>query len=162
MIKVVAKDGKNRDVLCLPLGYLNGWLAGIDLNRVNPTIKPMLKQYQLECFDALYNHFMPKIAQQYPNTVSPEQRLTIRETVKSRTERTGEKYAAIYSRLANKFKIARYQQLPVSKFDEAIEYLGKTDTQLILMTNDELCALCWLCKASEIERQGLASIYEGL
>ncbi len=43
MIKVVSKDGKNREVLFLPLGYLNGWLAGIELSRVNSQIKPLLK-----------------------------------------------------------------------------------------------------------------------
>ncbi|OCG58705.1 phage antirepressor N-terminal domain-containing protein [Gilliamella sp. GillExp13] len=124
MIKVVAKDGKNRDVLCLPLGYLNGWLAGIELSRVNPEIKPILKQYQLECFDVLYNHFMPKVAQQFPNTISPEQQQQIQQAVNERVYRTGEKHQAVYSKFHQQFKIPRYQDLPASKFDKAIEWLG--------------------------------------
>ncbi|MWN91340.1 hypothetical protein GQ597_11595 [Gilliamella sp. Pra-s65] len=124
MIKVVAKDGKNRDVLCLPLGYLNGWLAGIELSRVNPEIKPILKQYQLECFDVLYNHFMPKVAQQFPNTISPEQQQQIQQAVNERVYRTGEKHQAVYSKFHQQFKIPRYQDLPASKFNEAIEWLG--------------------------------------
>lgn len=60
----------------------------------------------------------------YTLTINPEQQQAIRKAVKNRTEQTGEKYGAIYERLSNKFKIARYQQLPASKFDEAIEYLG--------------------------------------
>ena len=124
MIKVVAKDGKNREVLCLPLGYLNGWLAGIELSRVNPQIKPLLKQYQLECFDVLYNHFMPKVAQQFPNTISVEQQQAIKQAVNERSYRTGEHHQAIYSKFYAQFKVPRYQDLPASKFDEAIKWLG--------------------------------------
>ncbi|MCX8649950.1 ORF6C domain-containing protein [Gilliamella sp. B2776] len=124
MIKVVAKDGKNRDVLCLPLGYLNGWLAGIELSRVNPEIKPILKQYQLECFDVLYSHFMPKVAQQHPNTISLEQQQAIQQAVNERVYRTGERHQAVYSKFHQQFKIPRYQDLPASKFDEAIKWLG--------------------------------------
>jgi hypothetical protein len=124
MIKVVAKDGKNREVLCLPLGYLNGWLAGIELIRVNPEIKPILKQYQLECFDVLYNHFMPKVAQQFPNTINAEQQQQIQQAVNERVYRTGERHQAIYSKFHQQFKIPRYQDLPASKFNEAIKWLG--------------------------------------
>jgi hypothetical protein len=129
MIKVVAKDGKNRDVLCLPLGYLNGWLAGIELSRVNPEIKSILKQYQLECFDVLYNHFMPKVARDFPNTISPEQQQQIQQAANERVYRTGERHQAVYSKFHQQFKIPRYQDLPASKFDEAIKWLGGVSTR---------------------------------
>ena len=136
MIKVVAKDGKNREVLCLPLGYLHGWLAGIELSRVNPQIKPLLKQYQLECFDVLYNHFMPKVAQQYPNTISVEQQQAIKQAVRERSYHTGEHYQAVYVKLYQHFKIPRYQDLPASKFDEAIQWLGGVHTRNGLSEKD--------------------------
>ena len=136
MIKVVAKDGKNREVLCLPLGYLNGWLAGIELSRVNPQIKPLLKQYQLECFDVLYNHFMPKVAQQFPNTISVEQQQAIKQAVNERSYRTGEHHQAIYSKFYEQFKVPRYQDLPASKFDEAIQWLGGVHTRNGLSEKD--------------------------
>ncbi|WP_151731866.1 phage antirepressor N-terminal domain-containing protein [Acinetobacter ursingii] len=60
MIKVVTQDGKAREVLALPIGYLNGWLLGVDANKVKPEIKETLIKYQLECYDVLYKHFMPK------------------------------------------------------------------------------------------------------
>ena len=62
MIKVVAQDGKFREVLALPIGCLNGWLMGVDANKVKPEIKDTLIKYQLECYDVLYKHFMPKPA----------------------------------------------------------------------------------------------------
>ena len=61
MITSVAQDGKKRDLLCLPLSMLNGWLFGIETSRVKLELREKLRKYQLECFDVLYNHFMPVI-----------------------------------------------------------------------------------------------------
>lgn len=124
IMTTVAKDGKNRELVCLPLGYLNGWLFGIDTNRVKPEIRPTLEQYQLECFDVLYNHFMPKVAQKFPNTITTEQKYQIRKAVNERVHRTGEKHQAIYHKLYDQFKINSYEALPANKFDEAIDFLG--------------------------------------
>lgn len=32
MMKTVGTDGKSREMLCLPLDYLNGWLFGVDVS----------------------------------------------------------------------------------------------------------------------------------
>lgn len=32
---------------------------GVDANKVRPEIKETLVKYQLECYDVLYQHFMP-------------------------------------------------------------------------------------------------------
>ena len=58
MTQVFAEDGKQREMLCLPLSMLNGWLFGVDVNRVRPDVQPKLIRYQLECFDVLHRHFM--------------------------------------------------------------------------------------------------------
>lgn len=50
----------DQDSVALPLGMLNGWLLGVDANKVRPEIKDTLIKYQLECYDVLYQHFMPK------------------------------------------------------------------------------------------------------
>lgn len=42
---------------CLPLDYLNGWLFGINANRVNPEIKDRLIRYQEECYRVLAEAF---------------------------------------------------------------------------------------------------------
>ena len=56
----VPSNGGNQQVVCLPFGMLNGWLMGVDANKVRPEIKDTLIKYQLECYDVLYKHFMPK------------------------------------------------------------------------------------------------------
>ena len=123
MITLPSKSG-NQEYVCLPISMLNGWLFGIDTNRVKPEIRQKLEQYQLECFDVLYNHFMPKVASQYPNTISVEQQQQIQQAVNERVYRTGERHQAVYSKFHQQFKIPRYQDLPASKFDEAIQWLG--------------------------------------
>ena len=59
MITTPSKGGK-QDFLCLPLSMLNGWLLGVDVNKVKIEIRETLTQYQLECFDVLYRHFTQK------------------------------------------------------------------------------------------------------
>lgn len=58
VMTTVAEDGKQRDMTCIPLSMLNGWLFGVDSNRVREEIQPKLIRYQLECFDVLHQHFM--------------------------------------------------------------------------------------------------------
>ena len=53
-------NGGDQEYIALPLGMLNGWLMGVDANKVRPEIKDTLIKYQLECYDVLYQHFMPK------------------------------------------------------------------------------------------------------
>lgn len=60
MIQVVAQDGKKREMVTLPLEMFNGWLFGIDANRVKPEIKGTILAYQRECFKVLYNHWHGK------------------------------------------------------------------------------------------------------
>lgn len=62
MMTTTAADGKNYKVMCLPLSMLNGWLFGVEVNRVRPELRDRLLRYQFECFDVLYRHFMPQMS----------------------------------------------------------------------------------------------------
>lgn len=42
---------------CLPLDFLNGWLFGINANRVKAEIRPKLIQYQREVYRVLFDAF---------------------------------------------------------------------------------------------------------
>ncbi len=53
MMNTVAEDNKQRELLCLPLEYLNGWLFGIDVSRCREEIRPALIQYKRECYQVL-------------------------------------------------------------------------------------------------------------
>ncbi len=45
------------EMTCLPLEYLNGWLFGINVNRVKEAIRPKLLQYQRDCYRVLFEAF---------------------------------------------------------------------------------------------------------
>lgn len=60
MMTTTGADGKSYQMLCLPLDYLNGWLFGVDANRVREDIRDTLIMYQSECYQALYEHWHSK------------------------------------------------------------------------------------------------------
>jgi hypothetical protein len=65
-VVVTATQGQpdqRRDLLCLPLDMISGWLFGINANRVKEELRDRLIQYQRECYrvlaDAFVNRIMP-------------------------------------------------------------------------------------------------------
>jgi antirepressor protein ant len=58
----VAQDGKNREMLCIPIKKLNGWLFGLNPNKVRADLKERLENYQEECFLALWDYWTEGIA----------------------------------------------------------------------------------------------------
>lgn len=53
----VAADGKEREMLCLPLRYVYGWLFTINPKNVAPAAREAVTRYRRECYDVLYHHF---------------------------------------------------------------------------------------------------------
>lgn len=53
----VGADGKDREMICLPLRYIYGWLFTINPKNVAPEAKETVTKYRLECYNALYRHF---------------------------------------------------------------------------------------------------------
>ena len=57
LMGMVAADGKNRQMLCMPITKLNGWLFSINPNKIpNPQTREKVVRYQEECFIALYDY----------------------------------------------------------------------------------------------------------
>ena len=53
----VAADGKEREMYCLPLRYVYGWLFTINPKNVAPEAREAVARYRRECYDVLYEHF---------------------------------------------------------------------------------------------------------
>ena len=56
-VQLIGSGGK-RDMLCLPLEFLNGWLFGVSASRVNFEIREQLIRYQKECYRVLSTAFV--------------------------------------------------------------------------------------------------------
>jgi hypothetical protein len=58
----IATTGGPQDMQCLQLDYLNGWLFGINANRVKETIRERVIRYQEECYLILRDAFQGSAA----------------------------------------------------------------------------------------------------
>lgn len=127
MTTTVAEDGKQREMLFLQLSKLNGWLFGVDANRVKEEVRPKLERYQAECFDVLEKHFTQPMRPYNPaidyERISPAQAQQLKELVERVVASGVQTHAETWSRLHSKYKINSYLQLPASRCDEARAYL---------------------------------------
>lgn len=53
----VGADGKEREMLCLPIRYIFGWMFTINPKNVKPEAQEAVRIYRRKCYDALYSHF---------------------------------------------------------------------------------------------------------
>lgn len=53
IIATVATDEKERNMVCLPLKFIYGWLFTINPGKVNETSRESVLKYRLECYNAL-------------------------------------------------------------------------------------------------------------
>ena len=61
IISVVAADGKEREMYCIRLRDVYGWLATINSGKVAPEAREAVSRYRRECYDVLYDHFTGSI-----------------------------------------------------------------------------------------------------
>ena len=52
--------GGTQETVCLRLDMINGWLFGIDAERVKPEVRDRVLDYQRECHRVLFTHFYGK------------------------------------------------------------------------------------------------------
>jgi len=54
------KDGKQYEMFCLPYMYALGWLFTINPKNVKEESQETIIKYKMECYTALFNHFVGK------------------------------------------------------------------------------------------------------
>ena len=58
--RTTGTDGKQYEMICLPINKLNGWLFGVDARRVKAELQQVVLDYQRDCYDVLDAHFRGK------------------------------------------------------------------------------------------------------
>ena len=53
----VGADGKDREMMCIPLKYVFGWLFTINPKNVKPEAQEAVTKYRAKCYDVLYDYF---------------------------------------------------------------------------------------------------------
>lgn len=131
-------EGGDQETICLPLDMLNGWLFGVDVNRVREEIRPKLMQYQKECFGVLFRHFMPQPVASAPTssfTVQPSDKLSEAQQIALRAlleinvkklphSRQAGAMVKGWSKLKAHFGVS-YRDIPAERFVEAMSIMAR-------------------------------------
>ncbi|GAB2938328.1 phage antirepressor N-terminal domain-containing protein [Hafnia psychrotolerans] len=157
-ISMVAADGKLRQLLCIPLRKLNGWLFSINPERVRADIKDKLIQYQEECFSVLHEYWTKGEVKKKVRQSTATQLTPLRQTAERLiTTGLGRLYPDIWKLVHQRFDIEHIHQLQPEQISEAVEYLNVLEGEFIgknaevvrakyQLTDEELCSLCWMWK----------------
>lgn len=140
VIRSTGSDGKIYKMLCLPIQFLNGWLFGVDVNRLkDEQAKENLIKYKLECYQVLHDYWHKGIAVNPRRlTISVEQQKAIRSAVAKRCQSNSVHYQTVYTALYEKFDIPRYTELLTIDFDRAIKFIKELDLIPSPLNNSEL------------------------
>lgn len=121
MIKAVATDGKNRELLCLPIHYLNGWLFGVDTNRVKAQIKDKLITYKKECYQALFDYWNNGVA--VNPRATKDDRKPLVQAVNMLVTETGAIYSNVWKMIHQRFDVGCVDELTGEQVHQAVEYV---------------------------------------
>lgn len=121
MTKAVATDGKNRELLCLPIHYLNGWLFGVDTNRVKAQIKDKLITYKKECYQALFDYWNNGVAVN-PRATKDERKPLVK-AVNMLVGETGMIYSTVWKMIHQRFDVSCVDELTNEQVYQAVEYV---------------------------------------
>ena len=149
-------DEQCREIICLALRKLAGWLQTISPNKVRPEIRDKVIQYQEECDDVLYEYWTKghvvnprKAKKALPGKITTEQQEAIKQLVMSRgqilpKEKQAKAMITMWSSLKSHFGCS-YKEISEEQFTEALslaarvplegEFIGKQEKK----TNEAFC-----------------------
>lgn len=140
-------DEQCREIICLALRKLAGWLQTISPNKVRPEIRDKVIQYQEECDDVLYEYWTKghvvnprKAKKALPGKITTEQQEAIKQLVMIRgqslpKEKQAKAMITMWSSLKSHFGCS-YKEISEEQFTEALslaarvplegEFIGKS------------------------------------
>ncbi|MFJ2456735.1 phage antirepressor N-terminal domain-containing protein [Pseudomonas protegens] len=137
---IVAEDGKQREMTCLPLRKLSGWLMSIHPNKVRPELRDSIIAYQNECDDALWAYWNDGIAVRDVNTTNKMATLVdeligmselsviknlIRDKARAVPAAKAQSFAlTMHNRLHTRFNVPRTELIPADQFEAACNFIA--------------------------------------
>ncbi|EEV4555588.1 hypothetical protein EKD30_001453 [Escherichia coli] len=129
-------DEQRREIICLALRKLAGWLQTIIPNKVRPEIRDKVIQYQEECDDVLYEYWTKghvvnprKAKKALPGKITTEQQEAIKQLVMSRgqslpKEKQAKAMITMWSSLKSHFGCS-YKEIDEDQFAEALSLVAR-------------------------------------
>ncbi|HGG8755474.1 phage antirepressor N-terminal domain-containing protein [Enterobacter hormaechei] len=124
-MNMVATDSKLRDVLCLPLKKLNGWLFSINPEKVRADIRDKLIQYQEECFTVLHDYWNKGGAENPRKKTTVDERTPLRDAVNMLVSKKHLMYPEAYAMIHQRFNVDSIEHLAPEQINDAIEYVHR-------------------------------------
>lgn len=123
-ISIVAADGKERNMICLALRKLAGWLHTISPNKVKAEIRDKVIKYQEECDDVLYEYWTTgEVKAKHKSTV--QERNPLKNAVNLLVSKKGIMYPEAYSLVHQQFNVSGIDELTADQIPMAVEYVHK-------------------------------------
>ncbi|MFW1765925.1 phage antirepressor N-terminal domain-containing protein [Acinetobacter bereziniae] len=121
-ITTTGKDGKQYQMLCLPLKKLFGWLMTISPNKVKPELRDTVIKYQEECDDVLWDYWTKGIAINLRSTKQEREPLT--NAVNLLVAKTKHlNYSDAYKLVHQRFNVKHIDEIPCDEILVAVEYV---------------------------------------
>ena len=155
IITIVAEDGKKREMICLPIEYLNGWLFGIDINRCKPEIRDTLIKYKKECYQALHDYWFNGKAER---KTTVDDRTGLRNAVNMLVSKKGLIYSDAYHLIHQRFNVESIEDLTLEQLPQAVEYVHRIVLEGELITTPKKDE-CFNFEFTEYELQQLAWLW---
>ena len=112
----VGADGKQREMVTIPFKFVFGWLFRIDSRNVKEESKQVVERYQLECYNALYQHFIELDEYlKFRNDLAEQKFLEVEKfrddfkDAKTKLEKAKEEFAEIRALTFEKYKALNNQ-----------------------------------------------------
>lgn len=173
-IVIVAADGKERNMLCLALRKLAGWLHTISPNKVKPEIRGKVIRYQEECDDVLYEYWTTGEVKKKPNfrQSTAKELIPLRQTAERLIAHgVGNIYPDIWKHVHAEFGVQHINELLPEQIPLAISYLAALEGEYIpkqealpepdgiTFTEDETLALVTMCNVANFAQQEAKAMY---
>lgn len=120
MIRTPTKGGF-QEVVCLPLTLLNGWLFGVDTNRVKAEIRETLITYKRECYQALFDYWNNGVA--VNPRATKDDRKPLVQAVNMLVTETGAIYSNVWKMIHQRFDVGCVDELTGEQVHQAVEYV---------------------------------------
>lgn len=133
-ISMVAADGKERNMICLALRKLAGWLHTISPNKVKPEIRGKVIRYQEECDDVLYEYWATGEVKKKPNfrQSTAKELIPLRQTAERLIAHgVGNIYPDIWKHVHAEFGVQHINELLPEQIPLAISYLDALEGEYI-------------------------------
>lgn len=118
-------DNQRRDIICLALRKLAGWLQTISANKVRPEIREKVIQYQEECDDVLYEYWTKGEVKNPRKKTTVDERTPLRDAVNMLVSKRHMMYPEAYAMIHQRFNVESIEDLEATQIPNAIEYVHR-------------------------------------